>query len=257
MRNLSHKEPGCANLHRFTATALRFGLYTWWIIWDELRLEFCHLGSHPSTAKDTSICIVTQISLTQRNVNVHCFLFRVYEDGFFTRPVMCHNIVKAVPLGSVLKPFIFVKEVGFLPKDVQSNTTRAEVLTRPRPPPSLQIAFVILRLSASWWAGAILWWKCELWMRNENGVSQTALLRDDEKTAVIILITKFVYSMNFWTEGVAGFDEAAVPLKAKWVELSSVAWLVRPTVICLPAQWFLPPDTVIVWASKLWGKFSI
>ena len=162
------------------------------------------------------------MSLTQRNVNVHCFLFRVYEDGFFTRPVMCHNIVKAVPLGSVLKPFIFVKEVGFLPKDVQSNTTRAEVLTRPRPPPSLQIAFVILRLSASWWAGAILRWKCELWwMRNENGVSQTALLRDDEKTAVIILITKFVYSMNFWTEGVAGFDEAAVPLKAKWVELSS------------------------------------
>ena len=83
-------------------------------------------------------------------INVHCFLFRVYEDGFLTRPVMCHNIVKAVPLGSVLKPFIFVKEVGFLPKDVQSNTTRAEVLTRPRPPPSLQIAFVILRLSASW-----------------------------------------------------------------------------------------------------------
>ena len=34
-------------------------------------------------------------------------------------------------------------------------------------------------------------------MRIENGVSQTALLRDDEKTAVIILITKFVHSMNF------------------------------------------------------------
>ena len=72
MRNLSHKEPGCANLHRFTATALRFGLYTWWIIWDELRLEFCHLGSPPSTAKDTSICIVTQMLMLCSLFSVPC-----------------------------------------------------------------------------------------------------------------------------------------------------------------------------------------
>ena len=98
----------------------------------------------------TSLFVTQIYDPAKVNDDVHCFLFRVYEDGFLTRPVMCHNIVKAVPLGSVLKPFIFVKEVGFLPKDVQSNTTRAEVLTRPRPPPSLQIAFVILRLSASW-----------------------------------------------------------------------------------------------------------
>ena len=43
-------------------------------------------------------------------------------------------------------------------------------------------------------SGAISRWKCGLWTRNENGVSQTALLRDSEmKTAVIIVITiKFV-----------------------------------------------------------------
>ena len=170
---------------------------------------------------------------------------------------MCHNIVKAVPLGSVLKPFIFVKEVGFLPKDVQSNTTRAEVLTRPRPPPSLQIAFVILRLSASWWAGAISRWKCELWKRNQNGVSQTALLRDSEMTTAVnscdhrqvCLFTVQIFGGT--REGVGSWFRwscCSNQGKITWIVILSGAahrdqWFVSP-----PAQWFPPPVNQIEWS---------
>ena len=71
-----------------------------------------------------------------------------------------------------------------------------------------------------------------------NGVAQR--LRDDDSSNdcdhhQVCLFTVGNFGGRGWK---VGFDEAAVPTKAKLLELSSC--LVRPTVICLPAR--RPPN---------------
>ena len=85
----------------------------------------------------------------------------------------------------------------------------------------------------------------EMWIVEEkwewcltNGVAQR--LRDDDRDKnwdnhQVCLFTVRIFGGRGWE---VGFDEAAIPTKAKLLELSSC--LVRPTVICLPAR--RPPN---------------
>ena len=120
---------------------------------------------------------------------------------------MCHNIVKAVPLTRKCPQTIYFREGSWISAKrcaIKHNESRG---ADPAPATALTSnsfchpTFVSFMVS-----GAISRWKCELWKRNENGVSQTALLRDSEMTTAIKIgiTTKFVCLQYEFLEGGGG-----------------------------------------------------